>query len=232
MSTGVTASTARPGVSVTLEAIFAELDTMHRWRGWHWWPDADPFEVCVGAILVQNTSWTNVERALEELREAGALHWRVMAALEPSELERLIRSSGQYRQKAKKLRAFLDRVEQHGTLEALLTLPPDVLREQLLSTWGIGPETADAILLYAARHPAFAIDAYAIRIFRRLGIGPVYTADYDTWQQFFVSHLLEDRDAWSQYRALIVLHAKHLCRKHRPRCGECTLASRCNGPGI
>ena len=92
-------------------AMYGTLDRMHAWRGWHWWPDADPFEVCVGAILVQNTSWMNVERALTRLREAGALDFRAMARLEPVELEELVRPIRQYRQNAKKLRAFIDTAE-------------------------------------------------------------------------------------------------------------------------
>lgn len=214
-----------------LDRVFHELDTMHTWRGWHWWPGADPFEVCVGAILVQNTSWTNVERALETLRSAGKLDPDAMAACSAAELEDLVRSSGQYRQKARKLRAFLHLVERHGSLEALFRQPPDGLRAALLSTWGIGPETADAIILYAAGQPAFAVDAYAIRIFSRLGLGPGPSADYDEWQRFFTRNLPCDVATWSKYRALIVLHAKHLCRKRQPVCSACRLRNVCHGPG-
>jgi len=153
--------------------VYTALDRMHAWRGWHWWPDADPFEVCVGAILVQNTMWTNVERALARLRAARALDLAAMSALPHAELEELVRPSGQYRQKAGKLRAFLDLAESHGGLEQLLAVEPATLRERLLATWGIGRETADCIVCYAARKPALAIDAYTIRLFSRLGIGPV-----------------------------------------------------------
>lgn len=156
--------------------VYAALDRMHAWRGWHWWPDPDPFEVCVGAILVQNTMWTNVERALERLRAAGALDPQVMAALSEAELEELVRPSGQYRQKARKLRAFLGLAESEGGLGALFSLDAPVLRGRLLATWGIGPETADCIVCYAARMPALAIDAYTMRLFGRLGLGPVQRA--------------------------------------------------------
>ena len=225
--------------------IYRAMETMHAWRGWHWWPDADPFEVIVGAILVQNTAWTNVERALDRLRAVGALSPGAMAALSLEELEELVRPSGQYRQKARKLRAFLDLVEAHGTLGRLLALPAAELRGRLLATWGIGPETADCILLYAARHPSFIVDAYMIRIYGRLGIGPGSDAGYAAWQRFFEerlapellprpSSLLPDgdgdvRDVWARYRALMVLHAKYLCLKNRPKCGECLLSSRCGG---
>ncbi len=207
--------------------IYRKLDGMHAWRGWHWWPDGEPFEVIVGAILVQNTSWTNVERALEKLRQAGALTVDAMASLSEEALEELVRPSGQYRTKAKKLRAFLALVDEYGGLEKLLALDAPVLRARLLATWGIGPETADAIVLYAAKQPAFVIDAYTQRLMSRLGLGPASTTDYATWQRFFTERLEPDRDLWARYHALIVLHCKHLCRKRAPKCGECTLAARC-----
>jgi endonuclease III related protein len=212
-----------------LECVYRRLDTMHAWRGWHWWPDADPFEVAIGAILVQNTSWTNVERALESLRSAGALTPAAMAALNQDELEALVRPSGQYRQKARKLRSFLDLIAAHGSIDALLSLPADELRAKLLATWGIGPETADGIILFAARQSVFPIDAYTLRVFGRLGIGPVETTSYDQWQQYFDECVPPDRDLRARFRALIVLHAKHLCRKRDPRCGDCALRPECPG---
>jgi endonuclease-3 related protein len=223
--------TSRPGPALRddLLEVFDALDAMHAWRGWHWWPDADPFEVIVGAILVQNTMWSNVERALELLRGAGALTPATMAALTHAELEELIRPSGQYRQKARKLRAFLDLVAVHGSLEQFLQLPPADLRSALLATWGIGPETADAIILYASRRLAWSIDAYTIRLFGRLRLGPTHTTSYDEWQRFFIENLPPDRDLWARYRALIVMHCKHLCRKHQPKCHECLLLPRCPG---
>lgn len=213
--------------SARLMAIYRDLDALHAWRGWHWWPDADPFEVIVGSILVQNTAWTNVERALDRLREAGALDPGAIRALSDAELEELLRPSGQYRQKAKKLRAFLALVDAHGSLENLLALEAGALRSTLLDTWGIGEETADCIVVYASRQPAFVMDAYTRRIFSRLGLGPGESAAYGAWQLYFVSHVAEDRDTWARYHALIVMHAKHLCRKKRPLCGDCKLADDC-----
>ena len=210
-----------------LMALSAELDAMHAWRGWHWWPDADPFEVITGAILVQNTAWANVERALDNLRAAAALTPEAMAALPEPALEELVRPSGQYRQKARKLRAFLALAARHGGFAPLLTFPAAVLRGELLATWGIGPETADAIIVYASRQPAFVIDAYTMRLFSRLDVGPVASRDYATWQAFFTTHLPEDRDTWARYHALIVMHCKHLCRKRAPLCRQCTLSTRC-----
>ncbi len=207
--------------------VYTALEGLHAWRGWHWWPDADPFEVCVGAILVQNTMWANVERALDRLRAAHALSPSVMDALSDSELEDLIRPSGQYRQKTKKLRAFLGLVRAHGSLTELLRIPQNELRTRLLATWGIGKETADCILNYAAHYPALAVDAYTIRIFGRLDIGPVASTSYDEWQRFLEAQIAEDRDLRARYHALIVMHCKHLCLKRAPKCGQCSLRERC-----
>lgn len=212
-----------------LLAVYRDLDAMHGARHWHWWPDADPFEVIVGAILVQNTMWSNVERALDLLRAADVLTPDVMSGLSIEQLEELVRPSGQFRQKAKKLVAFLALVKEHGSLEQLLALEPVVLRARLLATWGIGPETADCILLYAARHPSFIVDAYLIRLFTRLGIGPTHTTNYDTWQAFVESALPVDRELWARFRAEIVLHCKFLCTKNRPKCHDCLLFERCPG---
>jgi endonuclease-3 related protein len=212
--------------SARLMEVYENLVAMHEWRGWHWWPDADPFEVIVGCILVQNTSWTNVERAIERLQAADALTPAAMSALAPEVLEELIRPSGQYRQKAKKLRAFLSLAENEGGLDALLAIEPVELRAKLLATWGIGPESADAMVVYAARQPALVIDAYTMRLFARLGLGPDST-DYHTWQRWMAALLPHDRDLLARYHALIVMHCKHLCRKRAPKCGECSLAPSC-----
>ncbi len=213
-----------------LRLLAADLERMHGWREWHWWPDADPFEVIVGAILVQNTAWANVERALDLLRAEDVLGPARMAALSQDELEQLVRPSGQYRQKAKKLRAFLALIHIHGGLEPLLALPPDELRATLLATWGIGKETADCILLYAARYPGFIVDAYLIRLFSRLGIGPVSSTSYDDWMAWTTARLhTSDRDLLARFRAEIVLHCKFLCRKRAPKCHECLLFQRCPG---
>jgi endonuclease-3 related protein len=221
---------------LSLLDIYASLDRMHAWRGWHWWPDADPFEVCVGAILVQNTMWTNVERALGRLRAAGALEPQVMAALSLPELEDLVRPSGQFRQKARKLRAFLDLAESAGGLDSLLSLDAPALRQRLLATWGIGPETADCIVCYAARQPALAVDAYTMRLFGRLGLGPRSTG-YGEWQRWMLDALTREagaaarpetlRDLFARYHALVVMHSKHLCVKRAPGCARCELSARC-----
>jgi endonuclease-3 related protein len=215
-----------------LMAIFHGLDRMHGWRQWHWDPDSDPFEVAVGAILVQNTQWTNAEAATERLKAAGALNVPAMSSIETEALAELIRPSGQFRQKAKKLRAFLDLIEAHGSFPALLALPADDLRAKLVATWGIGEETADAIIAYAAHQPAFVIDAYTRRLFARLGVGPVESTAYTTWQRFFTSTLPVDGELWGRFHSLIVLHCKYLCRKSAPVCGECALSGSCPASSV
>ena len=214
------------GQAEAVAAVYRELEAMHGGREWHWWPNVAPFEVAVGAILVQNTAWANVEHALVNLRQANALTPAAMAQLSVEALETLIRPSGQYRQKARKLQALLGLADLHGGFDCLLALPSAALREALLDTWGIGPETADVIVLYAAEQPSFVIDAYTIRLFSRLGLGPGGVG-YATWQAWFTDALEAAPEIFARYHALIVLHCKFLCRKLRPACGACTLAPRC-----
>ena len=207
--------------------VLAALERMHGGERWHWEADSDPFEVAVGAILVQHTTWTNAERAVERLSEAGVLDPDRLAELPDEAIEELVRPSGQYRTKARKLRAFLGLVARRHSLEALLALPAEELREQLLDTWGIGEETADAIILYAAGRPAVVVDAYTRRLFSRLGLGPPPDGSYRAWQTYLAAELPADAPALARFHALVVLHAKRLCLARRPRCGDCQLAPRC-----
>lgn len=218
-----------------MEKVVQALAEMYGDLHWHWHPGTPRFEIAVGAILVQNTAWANVERAMDRLRAAGALEPRAMAALSDAELEHLIRPSGQFRQKARKLRAFLATVTAAGGLEALLALPPAELRRRLRATWGIGPETADCILCYAAGYPAMVVDAYTIRVLRRLGLGPARDT-YDAWQRWLEGELAtlvsgsQRPTLYARLHAHFVLHAKHRCRKHSPRCDQCLLANACAVP--
>lgn len=211
--------------SEKLLEIHRRLEAVCHVDGWHWRADSDWFEVCAGAILVQHTAWANVERALARLREAGALSLEAVASLPAEDLAELVRPAGMPLQKARRLRAFAALVGRHGGREGVFALPTVELRAALLGTYGIGPETADAILLHAARRPVLVVDAYTVRLFRRLGLGPEGNR-YDTWQQWLQERLPEDRELYRRYHAAIVLHCKETCRA-RPRCGGCCLLDAC-----
>jgi len=165
--------------------------TLYRsWGAQHWWPAQTRFEVIVGAYLTQNTAWTNVEIALTNLRRANTLSIERIRTVTLHRLERLIRPSGYFRQKAKRLKTFVKFLDDnyHGSLDQLFAQPTDKLREELLSLNGVGPETADSILLYAGNHPVFVVDAYTRRILDRHGILPEKT-DYENIREFFQSAL-------------------------------------------
>ena len=156
------------------------------WGPQHWWPAETQFEVIVGAYLTQNTAWTNVERALSNLRRANLLSVEGIRATKLSRLQRLIRPSGYFRQKAKRLKTFVAFLDDQygGSLQKLFSEPTEKLREELLSLNGVGPETADSILLYAGNHPVFVVDAYTRRILDRHGIVPEKT-EYEEIRQLF-----------------------------------------------
>ena len=206
-----------------LAEIFHRLD--QRFGPQHWWPGETPFEVMVGAILTQNTNWANVERAIANLKEAGALSPEGMSALSPEELAGLIRPSGYYNIKAGRLRNLLELIQGRwgGDLAGLLAQPAAALREQLLSVKGIGPETADSIILYAAGQPVFVVDAYTHRILFRHGLVPE-ECGYDEMQELFHQGLEPDPALFNQYHALIVRVGKEFCSPRKPRCENCPLA--------
>ena len=196
----------------------------------HWWPHSrgGAFEIIVGAILTQNTAWTNVEKALANLRRARRLTPRALHRAPIARLARLIRPSGYYNLKAKKLKAFTRFLfaEHHGRLAHLFALDSARLREELLAVYGIGPETADSIILYAARQPIFVVDAYTRRVFARLGLARAEVS-YDEWQALFMRNLPHAELMFNEYHALIVALGKHICQKRAPHCGECPLRERC-----
>jgi endonuclease III related protein len=156
------------------------------WGAQHWWPAETPFEVIVGAYLTQNTAWINVERALLNLRAAQALSVEGIRKLKLATLQRLIRPSGYFRQKAKRLKTFVAFLDERyeGSLDRLFSQPTEKLRQELLGLNGIGPETADSILLYAGNHPVFVVDAYTRRILDRHTILPTKT-DYENIRELF-----------------------------------------------
>ena len=200
-------------------------DTLSKALGpMHWWPAKTPFEVIVGAILTQSTSWGNVERAIENLRAARMLAPRAIRKVRTSRLAALIKPSGYFRQKAKKLKAFVRFLhnEHGGSLKRMFQSPTTELREELLSVHGIGPETADSILLYAGNHPVFVVDTYTHRIFGRHGmIGG--KPSYEPVRALFEAALPRDPRLWNEFHALIVNAGKNWCRKSAPRCQECPL---------
>jgi endonuclease III related protein len=167
-----------------IQSYYYEL--FRRWGPQHWWPAESRFEMVVGAYLTQNTAWTNVEKALANLREARLLSVAGIRRVPLAELERLIRPAGYFRQKAKRLKAFVAHLDRRngGSLNRLLSQPTSELREELLSLNGIGPETADSILLYAGNHPAFVVDAYTRRILARHEVLPE-KAPYDEIRELF-----------------------------------------------
>jgi endonuclease-3 related protein len=169
------------------EQIRAYYDALYAaWGPQHWWPARTRFEVIVGAYLTQNTSWKNVEIALRRLRAAGRLNLTAIRTMPPDQLETMIRPAGYFRQKADRLKAFVAFVDQYygGSLRRLFAQPTQKLRQELLSLNGVGPETADSILLYAGQHPVFVVDAYARRILERHGIAAANTK-YEELRELF-----------------------------------------------
>ena len=190
----------------------------------HWWPGETRFEVIVGAILTQSTSWSNVERAIANLRREGMLNPRTLGRVATGRLERLVRPSGYFRQKARKLKAFVQFLDREFSLSLnrMFREPTGRLRGKLLAVHGIGPETADSILLYAGKHPIFVIDAYTRRILARhelLDAG----AGYQDAQDLFHNHLRHETPLFNQYHALLVETGKRWCRPREARCNECPL---------
>ncbi|HJO06602.1 MAG TPA: hypothetical protein QGG37_04600 [Chloroflexota bacterium] len=183
--------------------------------------------MCAGAILVQNTAWANARRALDNIEARGADSITGIAVLSRIELAELVRPSGYYNQKAAKLAAFCEHVlDNHDSdLGKFLSLPLDTLREQLLAIWGIGAETADAILLYAAQQPSFVIDTYTVRLLDRLSIAPA-DISRGRLRETVMAALPPDLWQYAELHALIIQHGKATCRK-TPDCGSCFLLAHC-----
>ena len=214
----------------TLTGIYRRLHAHFGHAGW--WPGESAFEVCVGAVLVQNTAWTNVEKALDVLRARGLLSYEGLGPLTAAEIAPLVRSAGCFNVKARRLRAFLDFLGQGygGRVEAMEAEEPARLREKLLGVAGIGPETADSIALYAAGRRLFVIDAYTRRIFSRLGVIRGHEP-YDAIQRLFMDALPADAGLYGDYHAQIVLLAKDVCTR-RPACDVCPLNGECPRVGV
>jgi endonuclease-3 related protein len=194
-----------------------------------WWPASTSLEVIVGAILTQNTSWHNVEKAILNLKEAGLLSLEGLLGVAPDDLAELIRPSGYYNVKARKLKAMVSFLQDNcqGDLDVLFARPLDELRRDLLSVYGVGPETADSILLYAGGLPSFVVDAYTRRVFQRLSL--VSEGDsYEDIRGFFMERLPSSPQLYNEYHALIVALAKDICTVRNPKCNICPLNSLCS----
>lgn len=227
-ATHAPATAPAPGLRAYYHSLFATLGPQH------WWPSSKsggPFEVIVGAILTQSTAWTNVEKAIANLRRARMLTPRAIERIPLPRLARLIRPSGYFRQKANKLKAFVRflRHDYGGSLARMFRTPTAELREKLLAVHGIGPETADSILLYAGAHPVFVVDAYTRRILLRHSIiaeKPTRLlpgSSYEEMRILFESSLPRDPHLFNEFHALLVHVGKHFCRPHEPRCHACPL---------
>ena len=189
----------------------------------HWWPAEEPFEVIVGAILTQSAAWTNVEKAIRNLKNAGKLSPGALRRLPEQELAGLIHPCGYYNTKARKLKAFVKWFgdKYNDSLQILFNNDIEKTRHQLLNVYGIGEETADSIILYAGNRPVFVIDAYTRRIIGRMGLAP-QNDTYSAYQAMFMENLRIDAGMFNEYHALIVRLGKETCRK-QPLCQDCCL---------
>jgi endonuclease III related protein len=211
-----------PAMSAPLSAAYRRL--FDAFGPQHWWPGQSPFEVMVGAVLTQNTSWRNVERAIVNLRQADLLEPRALYDVPVAELEELIRPAGYFRVKARRLHSLVEFVVERygGSLDAMFQAGLAELRRQLLDVHGIGPETADSILLYAGSLPSFVVDAYTHRVFARHGWID-FDADYHQIQDYVQGVLPQDVALYNEFHALLVRLGKDYCRKTNPKCAACPL---------
>jgi endonuclease-3 related protein len=196
----------------------------------HWWPAQTRFEIIIGAILTQAVAWSNVENAIANLRAARALDPGILHAMPIDELAHLIRPTGYYNAKARKIKAFVAHLHNHYNydLDALLSKEIQTLRNELLSIHGIGPETADSIVLYAAGQPIFVVDGYTRRLLSRLNLVPS-NVNYSELQTTLQDNLPNEASLFQEYHALIVQHGKSTCRR-KPLCTLCPLLSICPIP--
>ncbi|MDD5730038.1 MAG: endonuclease III domain-containing protein [Candidatus Omnitrophica bacterium] len=209
-------------MKLTLNLIFRQL---YRYFGpQRWWPAETDFEVIVGAILTQNTNWSNVEKAINNLKENNLLAPRKLYRVSEKKLASLIRPAGYYNIKAKRLKNFLEFLygRYQGSVKKMSGRDTALLRQELLGVNGIGPETADSILLYSLEKPVFVVDAYTKRMLLRHKF-ILENADYHSVQKLFERSLKADAGLFNEYHALIVRLGKEFCLKNKPRCGLCPL---------
>ncbi len=221
--------TRKYGLSSNLTWIYTTL--LQYYGPQHWWPGDGPFEMMVGAVLTQSTSWTNVEKAIQNLKRADSLTPAALRNIDFDRLAVLIHPSGYHHAKAKKLKSLVGWLScYHDDLVAVFSKDQETLRQELLAVYGVGEETADSILLYAAGKPVFVIDAYTRRILNRIGI---FTAGnkYTDYQELFMCQMPPDPVVFNEYHALLVKHGKSTCRK-KPQCRECCLFEVCRNKPV
>ena len=189
-----------------------------------WWPGDSPFEIMVGAVLTQNTNWSNVSKAIDNLKKENLLSFEKLHELPAEVLADKIRPAGYFNLKAARLKNLLDFIDEeyNGSLEELFSEDIYSLREKILTVKGIGPETADSILLYGGQKPVFVVDTYTHRIFSRHSIIAEEEGYYEI-QEYFVLSLPEDVDLFNEYHGLIVRLGKEFCKKSKPLCSQCPL---------
>jgi endonuclease-3 related protein len=214
-----------PDPGAQLKKIYERLYA--RFGPQHWWPADTPLEMIVGAVLTQNTAWTNVERAIANLKKVRLLSLPALRRIDEKRLARLIVPAGYYNIKARRLKNVVGFIHAQGGLEQLFKTDTPRLREMLLAVNGLGPESVDSILLYAAGRPLFVVDAYTRRVFSRLGFFPVDEV-YGKVQALFMDGLPHRTQLFNEYHALIVALAKHHCRT-KPVCAPCPLRAVCSG---
>lgn len=205
-----------------LNAVFDKL--FKAFGPQYWWPADSPFEVIVGAILTQNTNWVNVEKAIKSLKKAGCLSGKKLHRLSAGKIAPLIKPAGYFNVKAKRLKNFTDFLftRYHGDLKKMFSQDIGKLRRELLSVNGVGKETADSIILYAAQMPVFVVDAYTKRIFSRHNFFRE-SFGYDEVQKFFMENLPLNVKMFNEFHALIVRLGKDYCAKRKPKCSSCPL---------
>ncbi|NMC77164.1 MAG: hypothetical protein GYA60_07725 [Candidatus Methanofastidiosa archaeon] len=194
-----------------------------------WWPKERPFEVIIGAILTQQSTWTNVEKALKNLNQQGILTPFEIEEIPLEKLKELIKSSGFFNQKANRLKEISEYLitQYNGNLELLFNKNKKELRKELLNLKGIGPETADSIILYSAEKAEFVVDAYTKRIYSRLGLVNE-KIDYENLKEFIIEGIPEELTIYQEYHGLLVLLGKNICKKNNPKCMECPLKDKCD----
>ncbi|MHB8171018.1 MAG: endonuclease III domain-containing protein [Thermincolia bacterium] len=215
--------------AVFLMDVYRRLYNYFGPRGW--WPGETPLEVVIGAILTQSVAWRNVEKAITNLKEANLLSIEALATVDQEKLESLIVPTRYYKAKARKIKVFIQHlIECHqGKLDSIFQGEMEDVRCEVLSLWGVGPETADSILLYAGNQPTFVVDAYTRRIFHRLGI---FREDigYEPMREYFMRRLPRDISLYNEYHALIVALGNQVCGASRLSCQLCPLQELCNKP--